>query len=425
MEVDKEIEHEEVANCSFAGALTFVFGLIGGTFSSVACKMAFEFVAEGEDGQQREFAKPIAVVLLMFAAMVPAFFFWLILQARRKPHEREVITMRMFLLLIIPCICDLLCTLLLAIAQLYLTVSLWQMMRGTVIIITAILKRVVLNHKLRAHMWSGVGLIGLAMVIVASSSLIYGDDASATTNSRDPKIGMLLVLLGCLAQGVQYIFEEKVMAVDDVPPLVVIGFEGIWGTILCVFIFYPLAYFLPGSDVGGCFENPIDTITMVAGSKELQAILLWFMVTVTVYNCLAVYVTRYLSAIWHAILDNFRPITVWALDLAIYYLIFPDTGFGERWTRGSNIQLLGIVFLLVGTAVYNGSVFVCDEAYMPLLVTDNSGDSTPELFVTDMSVGSPCIARPPRVTHGTSHQDVDGHGNIPSKMSVVKRYSEV
>ena len=41
---------------------------------------------------------------------------------------------------------------------------------------------------------------------------------------------------------------------------------------------------------------------------------------------MAVYVTKYLSAIWHAILDNFRPITIWVLDLYIYYSLFPGTG---------------------------------------------------------------------------------------------------
>lgn len=38
---------------------------------------------------------------------------------------------------------------------------------------------------------------------------------------------------------------------------------------------------------------------------------IFFVVTVTCYNCAVVYVTKFLSAIWHAILDNFRPITIW------------------------------------------------------------------------------------------------------------------
>ena len=40
------------------------------------------------------------------------------------------------------------------------------------------------------------------------------------------------------------------------------------------------------------------------------------------YNCAAVYVTKYLSAIWHAILDNFRPITIWYV---ILFLVCSNT----------------------------------------------------------------------------------------------------
>lgn len=40
----------------------------------------------------------------------------------------------------------------LKVAQLYITASMWQMMRGSIIIITALLKRGVLGHKLKKHM---------------------------------------------------------------------------------------------------------------------------------------------------------------------------------------------------------------------------------------------------------------------------------
>lgn len=45
--------------------------------------------------------------------------------------------------------------------------------------------------------------------------------------------------------------------------------------------------------------------------ENKQALAVCFVLTVTMYNCAVVYVTKYLSAIWHAILDNFRPITIW------------------------------------------------------------------------------------------------------------------
>jgi hypothetical protein len=58
-----------------------------------------------------------------------------------------------------------------------------------------------------------------------------------------------------------------------------------------------------------------------------------------------------LHSVWRAILDNFRPITVWASSLGIYYFI--STSFGEMWTDASWIQVGGLIVLLYGTAIYN------------------------------------------------------------------------
>jgi hypothetical protein len=82
--------HVEQSKCSTAGMVTFSLGLISGTFSALFCKMAYDTSATGLDGKQKLFAKPMMMLLLMFTAMAPAIVFWLIQQAMRKPHEREV-----------------------------------------------------------------------------------------------------------------------------------------------------------------------------------------------------------------------------------------------------------------------------------------------------------------------------------------------
>jgi hypothetical protein len=76
---------------------------------------------------------------------------------------------------------------------------------------------------------------------------------------------------------------------------------------------------------------------------------------VSAYNIFAVFVTHFLSSIAHAILDGFRPVTVWGTDLAIYYLITHGQ-YGEAWTRFSWLQFGGMCLLFFGTAVYNGSI---------------------------------------------------------------------
>ena len=153
---------------------------------------------------------------------------------------------------------------------------------------------------------------------------------------------------------------------------------GLWGTLLCVFVLYPLAYSMPGPD-HGCIENPFNTVAMIRNSTAIQEMFVLYFVSVFAYNVLGVLVTCILNSVWHAILgtldtqacpsclacgcislvhvclavciDNFRPVSVWGTDLFIFYAI--SRSFGEPWTKWSYLQLLGMFVLLYGTAIYN------------------------------------------------------------------------
>jgi hypothetical protein len=51
---------------------------------------------------------------------------------------------------------------------------------------------------------------------------------------RDPRMGILLILLGSVVQASQYVFEEKLMNQDCTPPLVIVGMEGVWSANRCI-----------------------------------------------------------------------------------------------------------------------------------------------------------------------------------------------
>ena len=112
------------------------------------------------------------------------------------------------------------------------------------------------------------------------------------------------------------------------PPLLVIGMEGFWGSLVCVLGVYPVMM------VAG-IEDPYDTYVMMSNSAEIRSMFLAYFLFIFLYNLLAVLVTFMLNSVWHAILDNFRPITVWGTDLFIFYMI-TDT-FGEVRARGPGV----------------------------------------------------------------------------------------
>jgi hypothetical protein len=141
--------------------------------------------------------------------------------------------------------------------------------------------------------------------------------------------------------------------------------EGFWGSVICLFILYPIAYQLPGSDHGS-IENPFNTYAMIANTPAIQSVFTLYFFSILVYNVLALLVTFMLDSVWHAILDNFRPITVWGLDLFIFYSV--TKSFGESWSsQWSWLQLFGMCILLYGTGIYNapnpGSIQLVGSAW--------------------------------------------------------------
>jgi hypothetical protein len=186
----------------------------------------------------------------------------------------------------------------------------------------------------------------------------------------------------------------------------VIVCEGCWGALLTLVVIYPIAYMLPGKDHGS-FENPFDAMAMIYNSRLLQSMTVAFVLSVTAYNCLAVYLTKYLSAIWHAILDSFRPVTIWAFGLLIHYfinaskpssplclsisrltrfLLSAPVAYGEAWVNGSSLQLVGLLILLFGTAVYNGSIVLfAEDDYQPLEDSGNEVQPETELAMAPVS----------------------------------------
>eukprot|EP00527_Entomoneis_sp_CCMP2396_P007731 CAMPEP_0198141624 /NCGR_PEP_ID=MMETSP1443-20131203/4607_1 /TAXON_ID=186043 /ORGANISM="Entomoneis sp., Strain CCMP2396" /LENGTH=432 /DNA_ID=CAMNT_0043804427 /DNA_START=336 /DNA_END=1634 /DNA_ORIENTATION=+ len=263
------------------------------------------------------------------------------------------IPMWMYWFLIIPSIFDLAATALCMMGLRYLDVSVYQLLRGSGIIFVALMKQHVLGDRLYIFQWIGVFWNVIAVFMVGATAILSSDNGETDLQPGNALLGVSLVMLGAFVQSLQFVFEEKVMTLEDsaVPPLLLIGMEGLWGTVLCLFVVYPLAYFLPGDDHGS-FEDPFNTYAMFVNTPGIQYAFVIYFFAIFGYNLFAVLVTFALNSIWHAILDNFRPITVWMTDLCIYYVL-TDGRYGEAWSVFSYLQLAGMFVLLYGTSVYN------------------------------------------------------------------------
>ena len=61
-------------------------------------------------------------------------------------------------------------------------------------------------------------------------------------------------------QAAQITFEDYFLSSMDVPPLKIVGFEGLWGAGVMLLILLPIVQLLPGKDGGGLHEDSLDTL---------------------------------------------------------------------------------------------------------------------------------------------------------------------
>jgi len=308
--------------------------------------------AVGLEGYSKHYQKPITTVFVMFAAMTFAIpLHWLKDKFFRRSFLKRKVKFKSLAKMAWPALFHLLGTGLAQTGLLYTSASLYQLLRCSVIISTAVLKMLVFKVELTSYMWGGINTICLAMLLVSSTTLFDTNDSD--NFGTNPKLGFILIMASVTVTGAQFVFEEKVMSHDKVPPLLVVGWEGLWGTLMTVFIAFPLAYLLPGDDMGS-LENAQDSWVMWQNSSQIRAVLCLFFCCVTGYNTMSIYLTKYLSSVWHAILDNFRPASVWLVGLLTYYF-YTNQSYGESLGPHSYLQLIGIGLLFLGTFIYNGS----------------------------------------------------------------------
>jgi drug/metabolite transporter (DMT)-like permease len=391
--------------CGLTEMLIFVAAIVTGTACSICSKTMMDLKGTGMTGETEAFSKPIFQTFGMFVGMTFGLVMHGVVLAFRIPFpgythdtapattatkaplgyptEKDALVrmappnpattpaptplpLWMYFFLAIPSIFDLGATVLCMLGLRFLDVSIYQLLRGSGIIFVALMKQYALKDRLYTYQWLGVVWNVVSVIMVGMTAVLASQGSNSHGNNTDGSlalVGIILVLCGALVQALQFVFEEKVMTMDiPAPPLLLIGMEGLWGTVLCLLVVYPIAYMIPGADHGS-FEHFGNTWYMIMHTPTIQYMFLVYFFAIFGYNIFAVLVTFLLNSIWHAILDNFRPITVWLTDMVIFYLV--DQSFGEPWTTWSFLQLAGMVVLLYGTAIYNaphaGSVLLKGE----------------------------------------------------------------
>eukprot|EP00056_Hartaetosiga_gracilis_P014334 m.240305 g.240305 ORF g.240305 m.240305 type:complete len:385 (-) comp14849_c0_seq1:331-1485(-) len=245
------------------------------------------------------------------------------------------------LIFLLPALCD--CT---ATSAMYVGLTLtyasqFQMLRGAVVIFTGLLSKFWLKNKLKNYHWLGMLLVLIGLVCVGLAAMLGG---SSGTQARNPILGDIIIICAQVIVAVQMVVEEKFVGKYEVPPLLAVGWEGVFGMIIMSSLSM-IFFYIPGPRAGNTFENFNDAFFQINNSWIITLAICGTIVSIAFFNFSGISVTKELSATTRMVLDSVRTLTIWAYGMIV------------GWETFSVLQIIGFVILLSGTFVYNNLVF--------------------------------------------------------------------
>jgi hypothetical protein len=280
---------------------------------------------------------------------------------------KKSVPSKVLLLLAIPACCDLLGTTLAGIGLLYLNASIFQMLRGSIILFVSIMSRIVFKRRIPPYRALGIFVVVVGLSLVGLSSYLDSHTSTSTTVTPfDVMIGIALVLAGQLFNGIQMIIEEYLLKNHDVPPILVVGTEGTVGLCLMILVMIFMSTTIPGSDFGGVYENALNSFTQVVKQENLCSFcvalsflsscvccqiknsnfllfnVILYCFSISVYNFCGLSISKQLSAVHRTLVDASRTVFVWVINLFAFYAL-NQTSFGESWVTRVVLRIVSLL----------------------------------------------------------------------------------
>jgi drug/metabolite transporter (DMT)-like permease len=254
-------------------------------------------------------------------------------------------------IILIPAMCDLLGSTLTFFALSLMAPSVYQMIRGAVIFITALFSLIFLKAKYYRHHITSLCIVFVGIFLVGLSSQL-----GSTNQIETEVIGIVMLLVSLIFNGFQFISEEMIMNKYKAHPLKLVGWEGIWGLSVYVVLVIIFQYIPCGDtellqkictqDADGklYLETFVFALKQIGNNIGLLFLVIGGIFSIAFFNFFGISLTKYVSASSRAVVDNSRTIIIWTFFLALGY---------EGWSVYSIIQLAGFVITVFGALVYN------------------------------------------------------------------------
>ena len=381
--------------------------LLFGTATVVTQKFLFEQSANGRDCyvNPHKFAKPWFQTNSMFIGMCLALVVYEVQRCFGKKKDTDSTQSlasqaeetakanpnewKMYFYVAGPACCDLLATSLMNIGLLYIQASVWQMLRGSMVLFSSIFCAFILKRPHFAYMWWSVLLITIALAIVGIAAVCSTGVGKAGVTQGQVVMAILLTVGSQIVQASQIVVEDFLLHDMTASPVLIVGLEGMWGTIITCSLFLPVIQNISGEEGNGVHEDTIDTFRMIGDNPTLLIWCLLYVFFILLYNVTGMFVTNITSAVVRTILEGLRTLCIWFVQLIIFYSIRGTTygnqhsTLGEEWTVWSWMQLSGFLLLFTGMLLYNKIIKVPIFKYPTDVPKETKVDDTPLIGKND------------------------------------------
>ncbi|CAH1774764.1 unnamed protein product [Owenia fusiformis] len=354
--------------------------VVTGSINTLSTKWADRTLSKGIDGTVRHFNHPFLQAVGMFLgemsclAVFYIIFFW----KRHKGEEFDVGPQTYNPLIFLPAaICDMTGTSIMYLGLNLTFASSFQMLRGAVMIFTALLSVAFLGRVIKRFMWFGMMVVLVGLVLVGLSDTLFGGENKNDINGIIS--GDLLIVMAQIIAATQMVYEEKFINKHNVPALQAVGFEGLFGFLVLGTLLVPMYFIRVGhgkfsGDPEGRLENSLDAFVQLSNSWQIALATFGNIVSIAFFNFAGISITKEISATTRMVLDSCRTLVIWMFALAVGWQAFIPLAFG--------IQAIGFVFLIIGMCIYNNIIIVplinkcrgiTPEEKEPLLSGDDTG----------------------------------------------------
>ena len=341
--------------------------LIFGTATVVTQKFLFQQEGQGTYGYHK-FEKPWFQTDTMFLGMTLSLIAYLILGKKDKAEistatseqlkdetgpQKPKWNWKLYFSAALPSICDLCATSLMNVQLLYINASVWQMLRGSMVIFSSIFCAFILKRPHYPFMWWAILCVVIAIVIVGVAQVCATGAGQDGVSTGRVILAIILTIVAQLIQATQFVIEDFLLHDLDTHPLQLVGLKGFWGFILCTGVAMPIVQNIDSTEGNGIHEDIYDTFEMLRTTPIILAFIILYVFFILFYNIGGMLVTNVYTAVYRTILEGLRTLCIWAVQLIIFYSMGGNAEVGEEWTRWSWMELAGFSLLFTGSLMYN------------------------------------------------------------------------